>query len=136
MSELNPACLADWLAVLGTEGLRTGDAIPTESHTDWSGCQPTRPLAYLRPANTAQVAAALRTGHAHRVPVVPQGGRTGLAGGATPTPGSVVLSLERLNTIEPVDTAARTVSVPDSASTLTLLLVAFVGMFLGKRRRC
>lgn len=32
--------------------------------------------------------------------------------------------------------AARTVSVPDSASTLTLLLVAFLGMFLGQRRRC
>jgi FAD/FMN-containing dehydrogenase len=141
MSELNPACLADWLAVLGTEGLRTGDAIPTESHTDWSGCQPTRPLAYLRPANTAQVAAALRTGHAHRVPVVPQGGRTGLAGGATPTPGSVVLSLERLNTIEPVDTAARTIAVQAGATLQAVQDAAqaagcLFGVDLGARGSC
>jgi D-lactate dehydrogenase (cytochrome) len=70
-----------------------------------------RPLAVVFPRTTADVSAVLRVCHAHGVSVVPQGGLTGLAGGATPVDGCVVLSLARMRAIEEVDAAAATMTV-------------------------
>lgn len=62
-------------------------------------------LAVLRPADAVQTAALVRLCIAYGVPMVPQGGNTGLAGGATPdTSGhQVVISLLRLDRIRQVD---------------------------------
>ena len=57
---LPAACLAALTDTLGADAVRTGSAIPTERQTDWSGTAPLAPLAWLRPASTAQVSAALR----------------------------------------------------------------------------
>jgi FAD/FMN-containing dehydrogenase len=70
-----------------------------------------RPAAVARPGTTAEVSTVLRICHARGVPVVVQGGRTGLAGGATPRTGSVILSTERMRSIERVDTASATLIV-------------------------
>lgn len=64
------------------------------------------PTLILRPGNTAEVAEALRVCNAAGQPVVVQGGRTGLAGGARPQPGEFVLSLERLTDLETPDPVA------------------------------
>ncbi|QNE79674.1 FAD-binding protein (plasmid) [Streptomyces finlayi] len=64
------------------------------------------PLAIVRPRDTAEVSATVRIAAAHGVPVVPQGARTGLAGGANAVDGSIVISLIRLTQIS-VDTTAR-----------------------------
>jgi FAD/FMN-containing dehydrogenase len=72
---------------------------------DWTGRWQGQCLAVVRPASTAQVSAVLRTCAARGVSVVPQGGNTGLVGGATPR-GSrpqIILSSLRLSTIEDVD---------------------------------
>src|SRR5688572_12041459 len=72
-----------------------------EKHAcDWSNVNRQRPLAVLRPCSVAEVSTALRACHAAGIAVVPQGGLTGLAGGATPQSGQVVLSLERLKGVE------------------------------------
>ncbi|MCI3206859.1 MULTISPECIES: FAD-binding oxidoreductase [Pandoraea] len=62
-------------------------------------------LAVLRPADAAQTAALVRLCVAHGVPMVPQGGNTGLAGGATPDASGrqVVINLRRLDRIRQVD---------------------------------
>ena len=67
----------------------------------WRG----RARLLLRPANTAEVAAQLELCHAHDVPVVPQGGNTGLVGAGVPDGSGrlAVLSLGRLNRIREVD---------------------------------
>ncbi len=59
----------------------------------------------VRPANTAEVAAVVRLCAAARVPIVPQGGNTGLCGAGAPVqPGpNIVLSLGRMNRIRNVD---------------------------------
>jgi FAD/FMN-containing dehydrogenase len=74
-------------------------------HREESAC----PAALARPSSTAQVATILRLCHAHSVPVVAQGGRTGLAGGATPSSGCVILSTERMRSIERADPASATI---------------------------
>jgi FAD/FMN-containing dehydrogenase len=141
MSQLSPSFLQALTETLGAEAVRTGDAIPTERHTDWSGTSPCAPLAWLRPASTAQVSAALRICHAHRVPVVPQGGLTGLAGGAVPTPGAVALSLERMHTIEALDPVARVITVQAGATLQVVQEAAqaagcLFGVDLGARGSC
>ena len=72
-----------------------------------------RALAVARPADAEEVAAVLRLCRAAGVPVVPQGGNTGLMGGATPDAGgqAVLLSLGRLNRVLAVDTDNDTITV-------------------------
>jgi FAD/FMN-containing dehydrogenase len=65
----------------------------------------------LRPRDTDEVAAALKVCHAHRQPVVPQGGLTGLCGGGRAGPGEIALSLERLVGVEELDPATATMTV-------------------------
>ncbi|MFZ6184297.1 FAD-binding oxidoreductase [Nannocystis pusilla] len=72
------------------------------------GGWPVQPSFIVFPRSAADVQAVVRACAAHGVPIVPSGGRTGLAGAATATRGEVVLSLERMHRILEVDTAART----------------------------
>lgn len=92
------------------DAVTSGGDIPERHFSDWTGHAPCRPLALACPASTADVAAALRICQEHRQPVVPQGGMTGMAGGAVPDAGSVALSLDRLGGVEAVDTAAGTLT--------------------------
>jgi D-lactate dehydrogenase (cytochrome) len=67
----------------------------------------------VRPASTAEVAKVLQTCNEMRVPVVPQGGNTGLCGGATPFEHGreIVLSLVRMNRVRAVDPLNYTITV-------------------------
>ncbi len=67
----------------------------------------------LRPADTEQVAALLALCHEAGVPVVPQGGNTGLAGGGVPdgSGAMVMLSLGRMNQIRAIDPDNDTITV-------------------------
>ena len=67
----------------------------------------------IRPAATAEVAAVMRCCAAARLPVVPQGGNTGLVGAAVPSEdgGAVVLSLGRMNRVRAIDPDDFTITV-------------------------
>jgi FAD/FMN-containing dehydrogenase len=66
--------------------------------------------AVVRPASTEEVSAVLALCNDAGVPVVPQGGNTGLVGGGVPLHGEVVLSLGRLRHLDPVDSDASQVT--------------------------
>jgi FAD/FMN-containing dehydrogenase len=87
--------------------------------TDWRGKWTGRAIAVAQPDSAADVAAVLRWCHQHRVPVVPQGGNTGLSGGSTPDDSgrALVLSLTRLNKIRQIDPVNNTIVV-DAGVTL------------------
>ena len=55
------------------------------------------------PASTAEVSAIARLCNRDRVPLTPRGGGTGYTGGAVPSAGGVVLSMERLDQILEID---------------------------------
>ena len=96
--------------VVGEIGLLTGESVLARSDS-WpatGGCQA---RAIIRPASTAEVSAVMKLCHAQGQTVVTHGGLTGLVGGALTTPDDVVLSLERMRTIQPVDTLNRSVLV-------------------------
>ena len=68
-------------------------------------------LGAAYPRTTEEVSAILKACNAAGIPVTPQGGMTGLAGGGVPAVPSLVLSLERMRAIEEIDTAASTMTV-------------------------
>jgi D-lactate dehydrogenase (cytochrome) len=72
-----------------------------------------QPLAVVRPADTDEVAAVVRACAEAGIPVVPQGGNTGLCGGSVPDASGpqVVLSLSRMNRVRNLDARDFTVTV-------------------------
>lgn len=103
--------IAQLRQALGDEQVLTGDAISPRHFSDWTRHAPACPAALLLPTSTEHISLALRICNAAGQAVVPQGGMTGLAGGAVPRPTDIALSLDRLHGIEEIDTAAATVSV-------------------------
>ncbi|WP_179504387.1 MULTISPECIES: FAD-binding oxidoreductase [unclassified Sphingomonas] len=96
-------------ALLGAKGFTTDHDTIAPWLTDWRQRFTGRALGMASPANTEEVAALVRLCATHGVPIVPQGGNSGMSGGATPdeTGHAVVLSLRRMNAIRQVDTANR-----------------------------
>jgi len=126
---------------LGADAVRTGAEIDARYLGDWSGRSETPPLAVVLPRRVSEVATLLRLCHQAHQPVVPQGGRTGLVGGAIPSPGSICLSLERMHRIEQIDTAAATMSVEAGVTLLDVQRAARDAGFefpldLGARGSC
>ena len=91
------------LHLIGSEKL--SDRHPGE-HRDNFGAG-----AMAAPATPQAAAAVVRWCVENDVPIVPQGGRTGLVGGGISRPGELILSTARLNRVEAIDPLARTVTV-------------------------
>lgn len=96
-------------AILGPKGLTTDAETISPWLTDWRGRYTGKAFAMASPANTAEVSALLRLCNEHSIPIVPQGGNSGMCGGATPdTEGtSLILSLRRMNAIRTVNRETR-----------------------------
>ena len=96
----------DLAATIGAEHVLTGPDLMTGYTTDWTRRYQGTAACVARPGTTAQVAAIVQVCARRRVAVVPQGGNTGLVGGAVPASGGVLLSTRRLRRLDPVDTLA------------------------------
>ncbi|WP_018237912.1 FAD-binding oxidoreductase [Ensifer sp. BR816] len=93
------------------DAVLTGDQIGQRYRSDASLSGRSLPKAVIRPASVGDVAAALKICNEYRQSVVPQGGMTGLAGGANPNADEIVISLERMTGIEEIDSDAATMTV-------------------------
>ena len=69
------------------------------------------PEIVVIPADTAEVSGVVKAAKRANVPIVPRGSGTGLAGGAVPAEGGIVLSLSRLDRILKIDVQNRTAVV-------------------------
>jgi glycolate oxidase len=101
---------------LGERGV-FDDSATLEAHAADALGRGHAPDLVVRPNDTAQVAVVARLCHAHRVPLVVRGAGTGYTGGAVPTRGGVVLSVERLNRILEIDDVNLTVVVEPAVIT-------------------
>ncbi|MBI1776174.1 MAG: FAD-binding oxidoreductase [Proteobacteria bacterium] len=81
--------------------------------TDWRGLWHGRTSMVVRPGTVAEVAEVMRIAAETGTPVVPQGGNTGMCGGATPYEdgAAIVLSLGRLNRVRAIDPLNYTITV-------------------------
>ncbi|MBT8422842.1 MAG: FAD-binding oxidoreductase, partial [Gammaproteobacteria bacterium] len=114
MTDISSQALDALKAAVGPQGwLDDPDALApylTEWRGIYSGCTP----LLVAPASTAEASAVLRVCAEHDIAVVPQGGNTGLAGGAIPGLQSrpeILLSSRRLNRVRNIDPANFTVTV-------------------------
>lgn len=97
------AFLSKLVEAAGAGSVKSAADIPPAATQDWSGLRSDEAFALVTPRDTAAVSAVLALCHAHGVPVVPQGGMTGLAGGAVPSRGAVLVSLSAMQGIEELD---------------------------------
>jgi glycolate oxidase len=114
------------------EGSLVTDPATTDAyrHDSASFCAAGTPLAVVRPASTEQVQTVLRWASAHGVPVVPQGARTGLSGGANAVDGALLLSMVRMNRILEIDEVDQVAVVESGVVNADLSrAVAAVGLF-------
>ncbi len=94
---------------LGPKGVITDPADLAPWLTDWRGRVRGAAAAMLAPASTEEVAAIVRLAAKHRIPLVPQGGNSGMAAGATPPAdgSALLLSLRRMNRIRSISAGDR-----------------------------
>lgn len=135
------SCLADLAVAFPGAALLSGADVPARNLHDTSFLPDVTPLAVVRPGSAVEVAEAVRICARHGVPMVPQGGLTGLAGGAHPINGAVCISLERMNGIEEIDPAACTMTVRAGTPLEVIQKAAdeagfFIPLDLGARGSC
>lgn len=113
----------------------------SERATHFWDATPLQAKALVRPANTNETAAVLRACHAENQVVVTHGGVTGLVNGNLSTKDDIILSLERQDQIEKIDSVGRTITVgagavlqvvQEAAAQVNLKL----GLDLGARGSC
>jgi FAD/FMN-containing dehydrogenase len=114
-------------AIVGDAHLVTDPAAMAPFMADWRGRFSGRARAVVLPANTADVARVVAACAAARVPIVPQGGRTGLVLGSVPDASgeAVLLSLRRLNRIRDIDATNRTMTVEAGCILVDIQQAAF-----------
>jgi FAD/FMN-containing dehydrogenase len=78
---------------------------------DWTRRWTPAPLAIALPASIEEVQAIARWASAHKIALVPSGGRTGLSGGAVAANGELVVSFERMNRVLDFNAVDRTLTV-------------------------
>lgn len=101
--------IANWLSemenVVGDKGFTTEVSDMTPWLTDWRGRFTGRALAMISPKNTDETAQIIKIAYNNIVPVVPQGGNSGMVGGATPDSQgqAIILSMRRMNQIRSIN---------------------------------
>ncbi|MGH8714645.1 MAG: FAD-binding oxidoreductase, partial [Casimicrobiaceae bacterium] len=105
MFDAAASLLATLKSVVGEANVLSADADIGPYVTDWRERYRGRARAVVRPGSTDEVAAVVRCCAGHGVPIVPQGGNTGLCGGATPhmAGDEIVLTLTRMNQVRSID---------------------------------
>lgn len=133
--------LAELSALLTPNELLQGKDIPERYYTPYAESPLAAPLAVARPDTLEKLVSTLAIAHQSACPVIPQGGFTGLAGGANPSPNSLVVAMERYCGIEEIDTAGATVTVR-AGTPLSVVQAAVaeqgftLGIDLGARDSC
>lgn len=98
-------------SIVGETNVFSGDGIEERYCVDIMQKHRSRPSCVVRPGSTAQVAEIVKVAGKAAIPITPLGGRTGVVGGGICGDGGIVLSLERMNHIEEVDTDCMTMTV-------------------------
>ena len=100
---LSPADLDELRALLGEDGVLASEAARFTYDADALTLDHALPDVVVLPRTTDEVSAIVRWACVKNVPVTPRGAGTGLAGGATPEHGGVVLSVNRMDKLLRVD---------------------------------
>src|ERR1700722_7572218 len=140
---MTPAVLDALRAIVGEKGLILDDQGKEPFVRDWRGLLIGSAAVVVRPANTEEVSSVVKLCFDNGIAIVPQGGNTGLMGGATPWPthSGIVLSLGRMNHVLEVAPVGYTMTVDSGCVLQTLQEAAashdrFFPLSLGAQGSC
>ena len=102
---------AEFWSCFDSDLVLKGEDVSQAYAKDWSESVAHLPIAVLRPRTIEDLSLILTKATETEQKIVTQGGRTGLAGGATPKQGEYALSTERLNKIIDIDPIGKTITV-------------------------
>jgi|TARA_B110000467_G_scaffold138779_1_gene137751 FAD/FMN-containing dehydrogenase len=102
--------------IVGHDHVLSENDLTAGYSVDWTGRFVGSTPIVVRPSDTEETASVVELLNRNSIPLIPQGGNTGLVGGSVPMSGEVLLSLKRLNTLEPVDGLALQVTVGAGAT--------------------
>ncbi len=101
-------------SIVGRDGVVAGAELEQRACSYWDP-SPLRARALVRPRSTAELSQVMRLCHELEQPVVTHGGLTGVVEGVAASEQEVVISLERMNAIEEIDSVGRTAIVQAGA---------------------
>ena len=113
--------VSELCAIVGRAGVLTASELSNRSAGAFRPDN-LKALALVRPANTDEVSKVMQWCHAHHIAVVTQGGLTGLVHGADAQPHELILSMERMRSVEAIDPVQRTATVQAGVVLETLQL--------------
>lgn len=91
------------IAIVGKNNVLTAkEEMADYAHDETMGLS-SQPDIVIKAENAQHISAVLKLANKYLVPVIPRGAGTGLSGGAVPTEGGIVLSLEKMNKILEID---------------------------------
>lgn len=105
--------------ILGPDAVLVGDDVTTRASGIWD-TRGIEAAAIVRPRSTEEVSQVMKICHAAGQTIIAHGGRTGLVEGQISTQEDIVLSLERMNRIEDIDEAGRTMTVQSGVPLQTI----------------
>lgn len=112
--------------------VRTDADSCTTYGSDWTHLKPPAPCAVAFPRSTAELQQLVLLAKSAGLAIVPSGGRTGLSGGAVAGDGELVISMEKMRAIEPINMVDATLQVEAGAITATIQEhAATAGFFYG-----
>ncbi len=120
------SALARLRTIVGENGLLSSQADIAPYCADWRGRYHGDALCVVRPASTAELSQVVHVCAEAGLPMVPQGGNTGLCGGATPHVGrkEVLVSLSRMNRIRSFDRDNASITVEAGCKLATVQAAA------------
>src|SRR5690349_417751 len=140
---VTPAVLDTLRAIVGDKGLILDEQGKQPFVTDWRGSLVGTAAVVVRPANTEEVSKVVKLCFDNGIAIVPQGGNTGLMGGATPWPthAGILLSVGRMNKVLEVDPVGYSMTVEAGCILQTLQETAaahdrFFPLSLGAQGSC
>ncbi len=100
-----PELIESLVGIVGAGAVTSGDEVhEDDTHDECLTVEAVRPLAVVRPTETAEVAAVLALAQELGVPVTARGSGTGLSGAATPLADGIVVCFDRMDQIIEIDT--------------------------------
>jgi FAD/FMN-containing dehydrogenase len=140
---VSPAVIESLRAIVSDKGLILDAPGKQPFVTDWRGSTVGNAAVVVRPATTEEVSRVVKLCFDNGIAIVPQGGNTGLMGGATPYPGhtGILLSLGRMNHVLEVDPVGYSMTVEAGCVLQTLQETAadhdrFFPLSLGAQGSC
>lgn len=113
---MDPGLRADLEQVVGTTHVLSEPQMLSSYAQDWTSRFVGDPVAIVRPGTVEEVASVVRLCVAARIPIVAQGGNTGLVGGTQAPAGSILLNTRRLDSIGEVDRLSAQITVGAGAT--------------------